>query len=70
VFSLLRRVSTCGSKIGLADVLEPDAFVTGHVSFKADDEEEGLVKSDLVRMRAGKTWEYGRRMPLMKENAA
>ena len=34
---------TCGSKFGLADVLEPDVFVTSHVSFKAgdkDDEEE------------------------------
>jgi hypothetical protein len=30
---------TCGSKIGLADVLEPDAFMSVHVSFAAGDDE-------------------------------
>ena len=37
---------TCGSKIGLADVLEPDAFVSGHVSFNAGDEDDEEEEKD------------------------
>ena len=39
---LVRRgwLWTCGSKIGFADVLVPDAFVTAHVSFEAGDEND------------------------------
>ena len=70
-FVVSRRWWTYGRKIDLADVLEPDAFVTGHVSFKAGDEDdEAEEESDLVRMRAGKRWQYVRKMPSMKENAA
>jgi len=36
---------TC-DKIGLADVLVPDAFVTAHVSFKAGDEDEEEEEED------------------------
>ena len=53
---------TCGSKIGLADVLVPDAFVTAHVSFKAGDEDDEEEEEDWSSENERA------RKPLMKEN--
>jgi len=61
----LRRASgwwTCGPKIGLADVLVPDAFVTAHVSFKTgdeNDEEEEEVWCG-QNERVGRRWDVKR----------
>jgi len=40
---------TCSIKIGFADVLVPDAFMTAHVSFKAGDENDEKEEEDWSR---------------------
>ena len=51
MFFLVRRGRrwTCSSKIGFADVLVPNAFMTAHVSFKAGDENDEEEEEDWSR---------------------